>query len=78
MKKFVVRYGFLRLKICRSSSHFSVNHFTFTAFYSADKFSKEQQILGLFCVKATDARSAIIFHLGGKKPFILQKSIALP
>ena len=40
--------GELSPKIRCSFENSTVNYFTFTALHSADKFSNEQQILGLF------------------------------
>ena len=39
--------GFVRPKICRFFENLAVNHITFAALHSADKYSNEQQIFGL-------------------------------
>ena len=38
-------------KICCFFQNLFINYFTLTAFYSVDKFSNEQQIFGLICLK---------------------------
>ena len=42
-----ITQGEIRPKICCFFENLGVNHFTFTALHSADKFSKEQLIFGL-------------------------------